>query len=192
MKSPFRFAAIALVSVANYAVAQQTVAQSTAPAAPPAPAVGEQAPEFTAAWADASGTKIKPVTLSGLRGKVVVLAFYPLDRSSGCTIELNKFRDDYTTLFGDGVVALPVSIDTLESHTSWAKEAHFPFSMIADPKGELATKYGSFRPGAKYFGRTIFVIGKDGKISYESMRFNVQAQDQWDTLAQEIKKAKGA
>lgn len=192
MKSPLRFAAIALVSVANYAVAQQTAAQSTAPAAPPAPAVGEQAPEFTAAWADASGTKIKPVTLSGLRGKVVVLAFYPLDRSSGCTIELNKFRDDYTTLFGDGVVALPVSIDTVESHTSWAKEAHFPFAMIADPKGELATKYGSFRPGAKYFGRTIFVIGKDGKISYESMRFNVQAQDQWDTLAQEIKKAKGA
>ena len=192
MKSPLRFAAIALVSVANYAVAQQTAAQSTAPAAPPAPAVGEQAPEFTAAWADASGTKIKPVTLSGLRGKVVVLAFYPLDRSSGCTIELNKFRDDYTTLFGDGVVALPVSIDTLESHTSWAKEAHFPFAMIADPKGELATKYGSFRPGAKYFNRTIFVIGKDGKISYESMRFNVQAQDQWDTLAQEIKKAKGA
>ena len=192
MKSPLRFAAIALVSVANYAVAQQTAAQSTAPAAPPAPAVGEQAPEFTAAWADASGTKIKPVTLSGLRGKVVVLAFYPLDRSSGCTIELNKFRDDYTTLFGDGVVALPVSIDTVESHTSWAKEAHFPFAMIADPKGELATKYGSFRPGAKYFNRTIFVIGKDGKISYESMRFNVQAQDQWDTLAQEIKKAKGA
>jgi peroxiredoxin len=192
MKSPLRFAAIALVAVANYAVAQQTAAQSTAPAAPPAPAVGEQAPEFTAAWADASGTKIKPVTLSGLRGKVVVLAFYPLDRSSGCTIELNKFRDDYTTLFGDGVVALPVSIDTVESHTSWAKEAHFPFAMIADPKGELATKYGSFRPGAKYFNRTIFVIGKDGKISYESMRFNVQAQDQWDTLAQEIKKAKGA
>ena len=192
MKSPLRFAAIALVSVANYAVAQQTAAQSTAPAAPPAPAVGEQAPEFTAAWADASGTKIKPVTLSGLRGKVVVLAFYPLDRSSGCTIELNKFRDDYTTLFGDGVVALPVSIDTVESHTSWAKEAHFPFAMIADPKGELATKYGSLRPGAKYFNRTIFVIGKDGKISYESMRFNVQAQDQWDTLAQEIKKAKGA
>jgi peroxiredoxin len=192
MKSPLRFAAIALVAVANYAVAQQTAAQSTAPAAPPAPAVGEQAPEFTAAWADASGTKIKPVTLSGLRGKVVVLAFYPLDRSSGCTIELNKFRDDYATLFGDGVVALPVSIDTVESHTSWAKEAHFPFAMIADPKGELATKYGSFRPGAKYFNRTIFVIGKDGKISYESMRFNVQAQDQWDTLAQEIKKAKGA
>ena len=192
MKSTIRFAAIALVLFANYAAAQQTATQPTTPTAPTAPAVGEQAPEFTAAWADASGTKSKPVTLSGLRGKVVVLAFYPLDRSSGCTIELNKFRDDYATLFGDGVVALPISIDTLESHTSWAKEAHFPFSMIADPKGELATKYGSFRPGAKYFGRTIFVIGKDGKIAYESMRFNVQAQDQWDTLAQEIKKAKGA
>ena len=192
MNSPFRFAVIALVASASYAAAQQPATPPAAAATPTAPAVGEQAPEFTAAWADASGTMSKPVTLSGLRGKVVVLAFYPLDRSSGCTIELNKFRDDYATLFGDGVVALPISIDTVESHTSWAKEAHFPFAMIADPKGDLATKYGSFRPGAKYFNRTIFVIGKDGKIAYESMRFNVQAQDQWDTLAQEIKKAKGA
>ncbi len=128
--------------------------------------------------------------LSGLRGKVVVLAFYPLDRSSGCTIELTKFRDDYKTLFGDGVVVLPVSIDSLGSHVSWAHDANFPFGMISDTKGELAGKYGSMKPGAKYFSRTVFVIGKDGKISYESLRFNVQAQDQWDTLAQEIKKAK--
>jgi peroxiredoxin Q/BCP len=189
MIQSIRLSAIALATAASFAAAQQP-AGPTAPAGPPAPAVGEQAPDFTAAWADANGTKSQPVKLSGLRGKVVVLAFYPLDRSSGCTIELNKFRDDYATLFGDGVVVLPTSVDTLESHASWAKDAHFPFSMIADPKGELAAKYASLRPGQKYFNRTIFVIGKDGKISYESLRFNVQAQDQWDLLAAEIKKAK--
>ena len=191
MQSSIRLG-IATLLVAASSAAAQAPAVTAAPAGPPAPATGEWAPDFTAAWADASGTKSAPLALKDLRGKVVVLAFYPLDRSRGCTIELTKFRDDYTTLFGDGVVALPVSIDSLQSHTSWAKDANFPFSMIADPKGDLATKYGSFPPGAKYFNRTIFVIGKDGKIAYESLRFNVQSQDAWDTLAQEIKKAKAA
>ena len=84
--------------------------------------------------------KAIPVSLSSLRGKVVVLAFYPLDRSTGCTAELSKFRDEYATLFGSGVVVLPTSVDSLGSHASWAKESHFPFAMIADTKGELATK----------------------------------------------------
>ena len=179
---------IAALAVAASSVAGQTA--TPAPIAPLAPAIGDHAPDFSAAWTDASGGKSTPVTLSALRGKVVVLAFYPLDRSQGCTIELKKFRDDYATLFGDGVVVLPVSIDSLESHASWAKDEHFPFSMISDTKGELAAKYGSLRPGQKYFSRTIFVIGKDGRITYESLKFNVQAQDAWDVLAAEIKRAK--
>ncbi|MEP6779004.1 MAG: peroxiredoxin family protein, partial [Gemmatimonadaceae bacterium] len=114
-------------------------AQGAAPVANnPAPVVGEMAPDFTATWADASGIKPAPLTLKSMKGKVVVLAFYPLDRSGGCTIEMHKFRDDYATLFGDGVVVLPVSIDTLESHVGWAKDEKFPFSMISDPKRELA------------------------------------------------------
>jgi peroxiredoxin len=54
-----------------------------------------------------------PVKLSEHRGRVVVLAFYPLDRSSGCAAELTKFRDDFSSLFGDGVVVLPVSVDSV-------------------------------------------------------------------------------
>ena len=169
--------------------AQAGPAVPAAPSSPP-PAVGEKAPDFTAAWADSSGIKATPLALKSLKGKVVVLAFYPIDRSRGCTIELQKFRDDYATLFGEGVVVLPTSIDSLESHVSWAKDAKFPFSMIADPKQELATKYGS--NGAKYSKRTIFVIGKDGKIAFENMSFSVNTQEQWDILAAEIKKAKGA
>ena len=192
MRSTVRRGIATLFVAASAAAAQTPAAAPQAPAAVPAPATGEMAPDFTSPWADASGTKSVPVSLKALRGKVVVLAFYPLDRSGGCTIELNKFRDDYTTMFGDGVVVLPVSVDSLESHTSWAKEAKFPFSMISDTKGELAAKYGSARPGAKYFNRTIFVIGKDGKISYETLKFNVQSQDAWDQLAQEVKKAKAS
>src|ERR1700760_1027142 len=83
----------------NVAAAQQ---QQAAPM-PNFPAVGEAAPDFSATATDSTGKAI-PVSLSSMKGKVVVLAFYPLDRSSGCTIELSKFRDDYKNLFGNGVV----------------------------------------------------------------------------------------
>jgi peroxiredoxin Q/BCP len=173
-------------------VMAQTQSGQTAPAMPATPAAGDAAPDFTAQVTDSTG-KVWPVSLSGnLKGKVVVLAFYPLDRSGGCTIELSKFRDEYKTIFGEGVVVLPTSIDTLASHTSWAKDAHFPFAMIADPKSEVATKYGSqgTNPARPYFRRTTFVIGKDGKIAYADPRFNVNSQDAYDKLAAAVKAAK--
>jgi peroxiredoxin Q/BCP len=165
--------------------------QTGATTSPTTPAVGLSAPDFDAIATDSTGKTI-PISLAAMRGKVVVLAFYPADRSPGCTAELSKFRDDYATLFGEGVVVLPASIDSLGSHASWAKEAHFPFAMIADVKGELATKYGSQGGTRPYFRRTVFVIGKDGKVAYADARFNSLAQDGYDKLAAEIKKAKGA
>ena len=187
MISAVRLAAIALLGAGSIASAQ-----APAPAGAPAanfPAVGTAAPDFSATATDSTGKAI-PVSLSSMRGKVVVLAFYPLDRSSGCTAELSKFRDEYSTLFGDGVVVLPASVDTLASHASWAKESHFPFAMIADPKSELATKYGSQGAGRPMFKRTIFVIGKDGKVAYTAAPFNALAQEGYDKLAAAIKTAK--
>jgi peroxiredoxin Q/BCP len=180
---------IALTAFAATAVAQSPAG---APAAPPTPAVGDAAPDFSATATDSTGKGI-PVALSQLHGKVVVLAFYPLDRSTGCTAELSKFRDEYKTLFGDGVVVFPTSIDSLGSHASWAKDAHFPFAMIADTKSELATKYGAQGGGARpYFRRSVYVIGKDGKVAYAVPRFDALAQDGYDKLAAAIKTAKGS
>lgn len=173
-----------------------TAAGAQAPGSPSAqptatfPAIGQPAPDFTATATDSTG-KAMPVALSSLRGKVVVLAFYPLDRSSGCTAELSKFRDEYATLFGPGVVVLPASVDSLGSHASWAKESHFPFPLIADPSADVATKYGSQGAGRPYFKRTVFVIGKDGKVVYADTRFNALAQDGYDKLTAAIKSAKG-
>jgi peroxiredoxin Q/BCP len=180
----------ATFTLASIAAAQQQAGQSAPPAPPPVPAAGEMAPDFAATATDASG-KIIPVSLKDLRGKVVVLAFYPADRSSGCTAELNKFRDEYSSLFGDGVVVLPTSIDSLGSHSSWARDAKFPFAMIADTKSELATKYSSQGSAQRpFFRRTMFVIGKDGKIAYSEARFNALAQDGYDKLSAAIKAAK--
>jgi thioredoxin-dependent peroxiredoxin len=185
MSYALRSAAVLSLVFATVAGAQTQAGQ----AAPAVPAAGDVAPDFSATATDSSGKTI-PISLSSLRGKVVVLAFYPGDKTPGCTAELNKFRDEYGTLFGDGVVVLPTSIDGLESHSSWAKEAKFPFAMISDPKSELATKYASQGANRPMFRRTVFVIGKDGKIAYSEGRFNAMAQDGYDKLAAAIKSAK--
>jgi peroxiredoxin Q/BCP len=190
MRTTIRSAVLASIFAASVVAAQAPATPAAAPAAPVFPAIGDAAPDFASTATDSTGKAI-PVALSSLRGKVVVLAFYPLDRSSGCTAELSKFRDEYTTLFPAGVVVLPTSVDSLGSHASWAKESHFPFAMIADTKGELATKYGSQGVGRPTFRRTVFVIGKDGKIAYADTRFNALAQDGYDKLAAAIKSAKG-
>jgi peroxiredoxin Q/BCP len=187
MRSTLRTSLLFIALSATVAGAQ-TQAGATATAFP---AAGEAAPDFSATATDSTGKQI-PVALKALRGKVVVLAFYPGDRTRGCTAELTKFRDEYGTMFGEGVVVLPTSIDSLGSHASWAKDAHFPFTMIADQQSELAKKYGSQGGARPNFQRTVFVIGKDGKIAYTDTKFNALAQDGYDKLSTEIKKAKGA
>ena len=164
-------------------------APANAPAAA-APAIGDLAPDFSATAVDGSGAAPTTVKLSALRGKVVVVAFYPLDRSSGCTAELTKFRDDYKTLFGDGVVVLPISVDTIESHASWAKEMKFPFALVSDPTQEIAKRYASTMAGRKFDARTVFVIGKDGKIQFSNLKFGALNADAYTELAAAIAKAK--
>ena len=174
-------------------LAAQGTQQGAAPAAPAAvaPAVGETAPDFTLPWADGNGTKSEPVTLSKLRGQVVVLAFYPADFTGGCTIEMTKFRDEYKTMFGDGVTVIPISHDSLSTHTRWVNDKSFPFALASDTTGDVAKQYASFnatRP--RSFSRTVYVIGKDGKIAWASQRFNVNAQVGYDDLAAAVAAAK--
>ena len=155
------------------------------------PAVGAPAPDFTASWADASGPGAAPLSLADYRGQVVVLAFYPKDRSSGCTAELHKFRDEYDTLFGDGVVVLPISVDDVESHGSWAKDDNFPFRMIADPDLTVAELYGSKAEGRPMASRTVFVIAPDGKVAWRDMRFNALSEKAYSELASAVAAARG-
>jgi peroxiredoxin Q/BCP len=181
-----------VMAIASPAAGQGATATPAQPVIPEPPAeieVGRVAPDFTLAWADSAGTRATPVTLSSLRGQVVVLAFYPADRSSGCTHELTKFRDEYQQLFGSGTVVVPISVDSIESHASWAKEMSFPFALASDPGGDIAKKYGSWAPGRKYSTRTVFVLGKDGRILYRNLRFLALNENAYTELAAEVAKA---
>ena len=184
-------AAFALVTLSGAVGAQSaTQAGAATPAAPAAPEVGQPAPDFTAAWADSAGARSTPVSLAALRGKVVVLAFYPKDRTSGCTAELTKFRDEHAKLFGDGVVVLPISADSIASHVAWASEMKFPFALVSDPQLSAADAYGSHSPGRATAGRTVFVVGKDGTIAWRDMKFNALNEESYAALAAAVAKAR--
>ena len=176
-----------MLAVAAPLAAQAAPQGSAASAAPALPAAGEAAPDFTIPWTNGKGAH-EDVTLSKLRGQVVVLAFYPADFSGGCTIEMSKFRDEYKTIFGDGVTLMPISRDSLAMHTRWADTMAFPFRLASDTAGSVAALYKSNGRG-KSFARTVFVIDKGGRISY-SARLNANAQKGYDDLAAAIAEAK--
>lgn len=154
-----------------------------------APTVGATAPDFTGSLVRADG-RANAVRLSTLRSRVVVLAFFPKDRTQGCTAELTKFRDEFATLFGEGVTVLPVSLDDVPTHASWSAEMHFPFGLVSDTSGEIARLYGSIDAGQSYANRTVFVIGKDGRVTWRELRFRALDEHAYQRLAEAVAAAK--
>ena len=126
---------------------------------------GKPAPDFTLT-SDAGET----VQLSGLRGKPVVLYFYPKDDTPGCTTQACAIRDAYAEFERAGAVVLGVSPDNEASHVKFRKKYHLPFALLADPDHKVADLYGVWGE-KKYMGRTYlgvnrstFVIAEDGTV----------------------------
>ena len=127
---------------------------------------GAEAPDFTLE-SDSGET----VSLAQLRGKPVVLYFYPKDDTPGCTTEACEFRDAWAEVKKTGAVVLGVSPDTAASHQKFKSKFRLPFTLLADPDHKVAERYGAWGErsmyGRKFQGilRTTFVIGADGRIS---------------------------
>ncbi len=126
---------------------------------------GETAPLFTAI--DQHG---KEISLNSLKGKKVVLYFYPKDNTPGCTVEACNLRDNYTDLMNNGYVIIGVSPDAPTSHVKFAEKFDLPFSLLPDTEKEIIQSYGVWGPkkfmGKSYDGvlRTTFVIDESGLI----------------------------
>jgi len=119
--------------------------------------VGDEAPDFT--LPDQDG---KPLTLSSLRGKVVVLYFYPKDFTSGCTKEACHFRDAYEDFTDTGAEVIGVSADSQESHRRFRDAYLLPFSLLSDEKEEVKKLYGV--SGHLLPARVTFVIDRAGVV----------------------------
>ena len=127
---------------------------------------GEPAPDFTLT-SDAG----EQVSLSELRGKPVVLYFYPKDDTPGCTTQARGIRDAYGEFERAGAVVLGVSPDDVKRHVKFKKKYDLPFTLLADPKHEVAERYGVWGEkrfaGRNYWGvnRTTFVVAPDGTVA---------------------------
>jgi thioredoxin-dependent peroxiredoxin len=128
-----------------------------------APARAEELKEGDAAPAfKAKGDDGKEHSLAALKGKTVVLYFYPKDDTPGCTIEAQEFRDAYEKFTAKGAVVLGVSLDNSESHQAFRKKYNLNFPLLVD--GEAIAKAYGVPVSGGYAARQTFVIGKDGKL----------------------------
>jgi peroxiredoxin Q/BCP len=123
-------------------------------------AVGAVAPSFSAMAHD--GHK---VTLADLKGRYVVLYFYPKDDTPGCTKEACEFRDSWAKLQKSGVAVFGVSTQDNASHAAFAEKYHLPFPLLPDEKGEIAAAYGVPIVDGKA-RRVTYLIAKDGRIKH--------------------------
>ena len=128
--------------------------------------IGDPAPDFTLPTGDG-----KNLSLKDLRGKKVVLYFYPKDNTSGCTKEACSFRDDIRKFERKGAVIIGVSADSVESHRKFAGKFDLPFTLVSDEKKSVITAYGVWKKkslyGKTFLGieRSTFVIDEQGKIA---------------------------
>jgi peroxiredoxin Q/BCP len=128
--------------------------------------IGAKAPAFSAP--DQSG---KTVSLSDLKGKKVVLYFYPKDDTPGCTTEACSFRDEHNSFEKKGAVVFGISPDNAKSHTKFIEKFSLPFPLLSDEEHKIAEAFGVWVEksmyGKKYMGveRSTFVIDAMGKLS---------------------------
>ncbi len=133
--------------------------------------VGSKAPAFSLA-SDTGET----ISLSGLKGKPVVLYFYPKDDTPGCTAQACGIRDAWGEFERAGAVVLGVSPDDERSHVKFKEKYELPFALLADTDHKTAEEYGVWVEknygGNTYMGveRSTFVIDPDGNVAKELRR----------------------
>ncbi|HLI10626.1 MAG TPA: thioredoxin-dependent thiol peroxidase [Alphaproteobacteria bacterium] len=127
--------------------------------------IGDPAPDFTKP-ADGGGA----FTLSKLKGKPVILYFYPKDDTSGCTKEACGFRDSFPDFSKAGAAVVGISRDNVASHDRFKAKHALPFTLVSDEDGAVCQAYGTWVEksmyGRKYMGieRATFLIDKEGKL----------------------------
>ena len=125
------------------------------------PSVGQQAPDFS--LKSTSGDKI---TLSALRGKPVLLAFFPLAFTSTCTAELCEMRDDHDQFAERGVTVLPISVDSVDSLKEYKAKYGMHTALLSDFKREVCRLYGVLNEERFFANRAYFLIDRDGVVRW--------------------------
>jgi peroxiredoxin len=138
------------------------------------PAVGEEAPDF-----ELVNQYGEPVRLSSLRGRNVVVVFYPFAFSGICTGELCEIRDNLAAFEDSNATVLGISVDSKFALRAYADKEGYEFDLLADfwPHGEVAARYGVFDPDSGMALRGTFIIDAEGTIRYVIVNPRGQARE---------------
>jgi len=128
--------------------------------------VGQLAPDFTLPDQDGAD-----VTLSSLRGRWVVVYFYPKDDTPGCTKESCSFRDSFEDFTDAGATVIGISSDSVASHKAFAEKHRLPFTLLADVDGTVRAAWGTGKTLGLLPGRVTYVIDPEGVVRH---RFSSQ------------------
>ena len=151
--------------------------------------VGAAAPDFT--LRDQSQKEVK---LSDYQGKKnVVVVFYPLDWSPTCTNEHVCFVNDMKNFEKLDAQVLGISVDSVWSHKAFAEKMGIHYSLLADfqPRGAMAEKYGVYLPEKGITGRSIIIVGKDGKVAW-TKNYDIPVLPDLKEVASALEKVKTA
>jgi peroxiredoxin Q/BCP len=130
-------------------------------------AIGRKVPDFSAA---STGGEVR---LSKLKGRKLVLFFYPKDNTPGCTNEAGDFRDLHAAFAEAGAIVLGVSRDSLKSHEGFKGKLGLPYELVSDPDEALCEQFGVMKLKTMYgrqvrgIERSTFVIDTAGKLAHE-------------------------
>ena len=146
------------------------------------PSVGDMAPDFTLTAHDKS-----PVTLSDLRGRRTILAFYPAAFTGVCTKEMCTFSDGMSSLSSSGASILGISVDSPFSNAAFAEANGIGFPLLSDVHREAVDAYGVSLgdfviPGYTVAQRSIFVVESDGSIGYSWVAENPGIEPDYDAV----------
>src|SRR2546421_435028 len=189
----FSIAIAAMVAFFIVAVGARAADDKKDNAATTPPKVGETAPDFRLPYATQEAIHLKPeeqMALSSLRGKNVILAFYPADWSGGCTKEVCTLRDTFAELSKLNATVLGVSGDYVFSHQEWAKFHKLQFPLLSDHDHKIARLYGSYNETVGFNNRTVFLIDKDGVVRYSNLQFKAGDANDYSKLKEELMKLK--
>jgi peroxiredoxin len=125
------------------------------------PSVGSPAPDFTL-----PSTSGGDVTLSALRGRKVLLAFFPLAFTSTCTAELCAFTDEYSRFRDANTEVLPISVDSIPTLKEFKAKEHMGVDLLSDFKREVSRAYGTLMESTFFSNRAYIVIDREGVVRW--------------------------
>lgn len=145
------------------------------------PAAGTPAPDFT--LPSTAGTD---VTLSSLRGKSVLLAFFPLAFTSVCTQEMCSFTEDYGRFRDANTEVLPISVDSVPTLKEFKAKEHISVELLSDFKRDVSRRYGTLLEDKFFSNRAYVLIGPDGLVRWAFAEDTPSTRRQNDELLAQL------